>query len=91
MVSSEESRRVLEALLATYPDEGVILGLRLRAGWGGTLQIEIDTGYEPGTSRAVERRVEGQIREAIAGALPSSRRVVPITPLNHFGGASSPL
>jgi hypothetical protein len=32
---------VLETLVTTYPEDGVILGLRLRAGWGNTLQVEI--------------------------------------------------
>jgi hypothetical protein len=81
VVSAEESRRVLETLVSTYPDKGVIVGLRLWSGWGNTLQIEIDTRHEPGTGVGEEHRVTDEIRRAILESMAPSRTVVTFAPL----------
>ena len=81
MGSSDESRRLLETLVSTYPENGVIVGLRLWPGWGNTLQVEIDTRPEPGTSRFVEYRVEDEIREAIVASMAPTRTMVTFAPL----------
>jgi hypothetical protein len=82
MVSADESRRVLEVLLSAYPDEGVILGVRMWPGWGNTLQVEINTKHEAPAGRAVESRTATQVREAILEKLAPSRPMVTITPLD---------
>lgn len=81
MVSSEESRRVLEALLLTYPGDGVVVGVRLWSGWGNTLQVEIDTRHEPGTSQVVQQRMAGEIRAAIVASTAPGRTMVTFGPL----------
>jgi hypothetical protein len=81
VVSAEESRRVLETLVSTYPGTGVIVGLRLWSGWGNSLQIEIDTRHEPGTSVGEEHRVAEEIRRAILESMAPNRTVVTFAPL----------
>lgn len=81
MVTSEESKRVFGAILSTYPDNGVIVGLRLWSGWGNSLQIQIDTRHDPGTSTGEERRVAEEIRRAILESMSPSRTVVTFSPL----------
>jgi hypothetical protein len=82
MVSADESRRVLEVLLAAYPDDGVILGVRMWPGWGNTLQVEVNTKHDAQAGRAVGIRAAAQIREAILQELAPSRPMVTITPLD---------
>lgn len=82
MVSVDESKGVLEALLTAYPNDGVVLGIRMWSGWGNTLQVEVHTGHEAGAGRHVERRTETQIRQSILEELASSRPMVTVIPLD---------
>jgi hypothetical protein len=80
-VSSEESKRVLEAILSTYPNTGVIVGLRLWSGWGNSLQIQIDTRHGPGTDVGEGRREAEEVRRAILESMAPSRTVVTFAPM----------
>ena len=68
----------------------MILGLRLQAGWGDIVQVEVSTGREPGTGLIVSPQARGEIRSAIMSAIPDQRlsvRVLPVesSPLRTFG------
>lgn len=81
VVSSDTSRRVLETLLTSYPDEGVVVGVRVFRGWGDAIQVEVLTRRDPETGAIVDAPGRGQIRSAILEAFPDRRMSVRVLPV----------
>jgi hypothetical protein len=80
VVPAEDSRRILEALVSGYPEQGVIFGVRLRAGWGDTLQVDVETCRDPYSGIHTDRDERRKIREALLLAVPDSLPMVRVEP-----------
>jgi hypothetical protein len=84
MVTPEISKAVLEAVVSAHPDDGAILGLRMREGWGNAYHIDIHTRHVPGTSRDREQGGANEIREAILAALTPRRASISFSDIDPW-------
>ena len=73
MVTPETSQAILQAILDTYPDEGVVLGVNFRRGWGDTVFVDVHTGPDPLSGIPVNPRMELKLRSAIKQQLGDER------------------
>lgn len=84
MVTPEVSKAVLEAVLSAHPDDGSILGLCMREGWGNACHIDIHTRHLPGTSREREQRSATEMREAILAVLLPRRASISFSDIDPW-------
>ncbi len=73
------SRRVLKAALDSYPDNGVIVSVRLQHGWGETIQVELVIDWYPTVSHLDATMTKERIRKSIEGAVQEPRVMARVT------------
>jgi hypothetical protein len=78
MVRPRESLRILETLVSVYPEQGVVLSVKLWPGWANSLQVEVETGRDPHTGLKVDHEQQSAIRDALLSAVSDSRPMVKI-------------
>lgn len=89
MVSAATTRRVLEILARSLPEEGddIVTGVRIHEGWGATVQVAVHTALPPASPSW--QAITVRINEGMASAV-SRRHEVRLVWDPRSSGARTP-
>ena len=78
MMTADFGKRILQAVLDSYPENAAITSLKIQEGWGDTIQVEMLMEPDRPLPRPDVADMKNQLRSAIEHAAPGDRLIVKV-------------